>query len=234
LISAPGVAAGSVAVGARTSLWGAEANLTAGLLCSDTFHLAALGGFRFLRLEDQLRIGEQFQFKGNQVGLQDEFRTVNNFFGGQVGLETGVRFGRLTIDFRGKIGLGQMQQVAHVNGATNVLAPDGSTTLFQGGLLALRSNIGRHERDELAFIPEVGLNVGWQLTRHWKVYAGYSLLWLSTVARASEQIDPVVNTTQFPILSGNGPLVGPARPAFPFAGTDFWAQGASFGLELRY
>ena len=78
----------------------------------------------------------------------------------------------------------------------------------------------------------MGLNVGLQLTRHLKLYAGYSLLWVSTVARAGEQIDPVVNMTQFPIRSGNGPLVGPARPAFHFDGTDFWAQGLNFGLEL--
>ena len=76
----------------------------------------------------------------------------------------------------------------------------------------MRSNIGRHQRDELAFIPEVGLDVGWQLTRHVKVSAGYSLLWVSTVTRAGEQIDPVVNVTQLPIQSGNRPLVGPARP----------------------
>src|SRR5262249_58253536 len=150
-------------------------------------------------------------------------------WGGQVGVETGVRLGLLTIDFRGKLGLGQMHQVADVNGATNVLGPGGSTTLFQGGLLALRSNIGRHQRDELAFIPEVGLNVGLQLTRQLKLYAGYSFLWVSTVARSGEQIDPVVNVTQFPIRSGAGPLVGPARPAFDFDGTDFWAQGLNFG-----
>jgi hypothetical protein len=29
-------------------------------------------------------------------------------------------------------------------------------------------------------------------------------------------------------------LVGLARPAFHFDGTDFWAQGLDFGLELRY
>jgi len=69
---------------------------------------------------------------------------------------------------------------------------------------------------------------------HWKLYAGYSLLWITTVARAGEPIDPVVNITPFPILSGNGPLEGPARPAFNFNGTDFWAQGLNFGLELRY
>ena len=34
-----------------------------------------------------------------------------------------MQCGLLTIDFRGKIGLGQMHQVAYVNGATNVLAP---------------------------------------------------------------------------------------------------------------
>jgi hypothetical protein len=241
LIASPGVAAGSVTIGARTGLWGAEANLAAGLTCSDTFHLAALGGFRFLRLEDEVTAGEQFRvapdvpgFGGSSVNLRDEFRTVNSYYGGQVGLEAGVQFARLTIDFRGKLALGQMHQVADVSGATDVLRPDGSTTIFQGDLLALRSNIGRHQRDELAFIPEVGLNVGVQLTRHVKLYAGYSFLWVSTVARAGGQIDPVVNVTQFPIRSGNGPLVGPARPAFNFDGTDFWAQGLNFGLELRY
>jgi hypothetical protein len=123
-----------------------------------------------------------------------------------------------------------MQQLADVNGA---LSRNGAT-LFQAGLYALQSNSGRQERDKLAFIPEVGLNVGLQVTRHVKLSAGYSLLWVSTVARAGEQIDPVVNVSQFPLRSGIGPLVGPARPAFPFAGTDFWAQGLTLGLELSY
>jgi Putative beta barrel porin-7 (BBP7) len=39
---------------------------------------------------------------------------------------------------------------------------------LEGGLLALRSNIASHERDELAFVPEVGLNIGLQLTRRLK------------------------------------------------------------------
>lgn len=240
-VAFPGVAAGSITVGARTSLWGAEANLTAGRFGSDTFHLTALIGFRYLNLEDEVTVGEQFRvapgvpgFGGSAVGLRDEFRTVNRFYGGQVGLEAGGRFGLFTIDLRGKLGLGQMQQVAVVNGATDVLGPDGSRTSFLGGLYALRTNIGRHQRDELAFVPEAGFNLGLQLTRHLKLTAGYSFLWVSTVARAGEQIDPVVNVSQFPILSGNGPLVGPARPAFHFVGTEFWAQGLNLGLELRY
>jgi hypothetical protein len=241
LVAFPAVAAGTVTVGARTGLWGAETNLTTDLLCSDRVHLAALAGFRFLRLEDEVTAAEQFQvaptvpgFGGNKVNLQDGFRTGNNFCGGQVGLEAGVRLGLLTIDIRGKIALGQMQQVAHVNGATDVLKPDGSITIFQAGLFALPTNSGRHQRDELAFIPEVGLNVGWKLTGHFRLYTGYSFLWVSTVARAGDQIDPVVNVTQVPIKTLPGPLVGPARPAFNFTGTDFWAQGLNFGLELTY
>jgi hypothetical protein len=241
LVAFPGVAVGSIIVGTQNWLWGTEANLTAGVFRADRFHLSALGGFRFLRFEDTVTTGEQFLvapsvpgFGGSKVNLKDEFRTVNCFYGGQVGLESGVRLDRLTIDFRGKLGLGQMQQAADVGGTTHVLRPDGSTTIFQGGLYALQSNSGRHLREELAFIPEVGLNVGLQVTRYLKVYTGYSFLWVSTVARAGEQIDPVINVSQFPIRSGAGPLVGSARPAFNFNETDFWAQGLNFGLELRY
>jgi len=73
-----------------------------------------------------------------------------------------------------------------------------------------------------------------QLTRRLKARVGYSLLWVNRVARAGEQIDPVVNVTQFPILSGNGPLIGKARPALKLAETDFWAHGLNVGLELTY
>ena len=101
---------------------------------------------------------------------------INDFYGGQVGAEAGAQFGPLMIDFRCKMALGQMQQTADVNGATDVLNPDGSMTFFRGDLYALRSNIGRRQRDELAFVPEVGLNVGVQLTRHLKLFVGYSFL----------------------------------------------------------
>ena len=241
LVAAPGFAVGKVSIETRLGLWGVEANLRAGLVSSDRFRLTVLGGFRFLRLEDEVLSGEQFQvapgvpgFGGSSVSIQDEFRTVNDFYGGQVGAEAGARFGPVTIDVRCKIAMGQMQQVADVNGATEALNPDGSMTLFRGGLYALRSNTGRRQRDELAFIPEVGLNAGIQLTRHLKLFVGYTFLWISTVARAGEQIDSEINVSQFPIRSGDGPLVGRTRPAPKFHGTDFWAQGLSFGLELRY
>ena len=241
LISSPGIAVGSVAVGVSTWLSGAEANVSACLISSDRFQLTALGGFRFLSLDDDLTIDEQFKvannvpgFGGNRVTLQDEFGADNRFYGGQLGLKASVQRKVVTINFLGKIALGGIQQAIDINGATNVLSPNGSKTHFKGGLLALRSNIGSHEQDKIAFVPELGVNIGLQLTRRLKACVGYSFLWVSSVVRAGEQIDPVVNVTQFPILSGNGPLVGPARPALKLAETDFWAHGLNFGLELTY
>jgi hypothetical protein len=241
MVAMPGVAAGAVTVGSRTRLWGAEANLATGLACSDRFYLTGLGGFRYLSLEDGVTSGEQFRvspdvpgFGGNSVTIRDEFRTDNQFYGGQVGLEAGVRFDLLTVDFRARIALGQMRQVATVSGVTSRLSPAGSTDILPGGgLYALSTNSGRHQRDDLAFIPEAGVNLGFRVTDHVKLTAGYSFLWVSTVTRAGEHIDPVLNGNLIPIKESAGP-VGPARPAFNFDGSDFWAQGLNLGLELRY
>jgi len=241
LIASPGISVGSTNAAVSTWLSGAEANMSAHLVSYEGFRLTALGGFRFLSLDDDLTIDEQFKvaktvpgFGGKRVTLQDEFCADNHFYGGQLGLKASLQRKVITLDFLGKIAMGEMHQVVDINGVTNVFSPNGPTTVFKGGLLALQSNIGNHERDELAFVPELGVNVGVQLTRRLKARVGYSFLWVNSVARAGEQIDPVVNVTQFPILSGNGPLVGPARPGLKFAETDFWAHGLNFGFELTY
>jgi hypothetical protein len=181
-----------------------------------------------------LRIDQNFVFSGNHVSLFDQFQTVNNFYGGQLGVEGGWRFNRWTINVRSKFALGAMQQTADVNGATHVVAADGSIVDYEGGLLALRTNIGCCSTSEFAFIPEIDLNVGWQWTRQIRLFAGHTFLWVSCISRAAEHIDPVINESVVPILSGNGPLVGPARPAFQLVETDFWAQGLNFDVELSY
>jgi hypothetical protein len=129
-------------------------------------------------------------FGGSRVTLQDEFRILNNFYGGQLGMETGLRNDRMSIDVRATVALGQMQQLARIRGVTDSLSANGAASSFAGGLYALRSNIGRHERDDFAYIPNVELTASFQVMRHVKVSAGYSFLWVSTVSRAGEQIDP--------------------------------------------
>ncbi|WP_145210984.1 BBP7 family outer membrane beta-barrel protein [Planctomycetes bacterium TBK1r] len=51
---------------------------------------------------------------------------------------------------------------------------------------------------------------------------GYSILYLNDIARADDQIDLSVNTSQIP-----PGVVGAARPALAFRCTDFWPQGVT-------
>ena len=63
---------------------------------------------------------------------------------------------------------------------------------------------------------------------------GLGQIYWKSVARPAQQIDRAVNPSQLPSIFGPGQLVGTPRPTFVFRDTDFWAQGISFGLELRY
>ena len=91
-----------------------------------------------------------------------------------------------------------------------------------------------HTKDQFTVVPEVGLKLGCQITSFLRLDVGYTFLWMSDVARPGNQIDTTVNRTQVPSSLAFGPLVGPARPAFTFRESDFWAHGVSLGLECRY
>ena len=104
------------------------------------------------------------------------------------------------------------------------------TNSFKTGLLAQSTNSGRFTRDMFSVVPEIGVNVGYQITDNLTAYVGYNFLYWTNVARPGDQIDRTINISQ---LSG-GNLAGPARPVFTPRATDFWAQGVNFGLAFRW
>jgi hypothetical protein len=59
---------------------------------------------------------------------------------------------------------------------------------------------------------------------------------VNKVARPGNQIDRVINPTGRPAITGEppAPLTGPARPAFKFNNSDFWAQGLNVGLSFSF
>jgi hypothetical protein len=232
--TAQGVAGGALAgtfnSSLRSSLWGAEGNLRSNLCCGCNWFVDGIIGFRALGLNEDLIVSENLIVvrganAGNTFQVTDLFSTRNNFYGGQLGLVSEWRRGRWSLDLKTKVALGSTHQVAEINGSTVI-----NGTPFTGGLLALPSNIGRFSRDFFTWAPEVGLNLGYQFTPHLRGYVGYNFLYWSDVLRPGNQIDRVVNVNQLPpAIPG-----GPARPAFTFNGSDFWAQGVNFGLEFRY
>ena len=79
-------------------------------------------------------------------------------------------------------------------------------------------------------VPEVGINLGYQFTNHIRGFIGYNFLYWSNVVRPGNQIDQAVNPNLIPpSIPG-----GPSRPTFDFHGSDFWAQGINFGLDIRW
>jgi hypothetical protein len=234
LVCAEGLADGIMTIEATTRLWGAEGNVRRNLCQNAVFRCDALVGFRYLDLDDNLQIAEAvFAPQTGAVGRGfDSFSTRNQFYGGQVGavLETRLTQ-RLFLECRPKIAFGVTDQDIDIDGGLR-LTQGGVTTFHRGLLLALPSNIGHYHSNVFAVVPEIGINLAYQLTDHLRARVGYTFLYWSSVVRSGDQIDRFLNAALIP---GFGvPLAGPIRPLNPFQQTDFWAQGVNFGLELTW
>jgi Putative beta barrel porin-7 (BBP7) len=244
LVAEPGVLAGAVGVGLSTQLQGADLDAvyspTGSGSYADGFRLEFLGGFRWLQLKEGLGINENLQvlpgvpgIGGEIFDVLDAFGANNNFYGGQVGAHAEFRRGAWFLDVCGKLGLGDTHETVTVVGATSITPVAGPTTTARGGLLALPSNINRYSRDVFGFVPEVGVTLGYQPVERVRLFAGYTFLYWSEVARPGNEIDFSVNPTRLPVNEAVG-AVGANRPGFTFNGTDFWAQGIRFGVEFQY
>lgn len=246
LIAFPAVASGSVSAEAITKLDAAAGRLRWNLCCStntsaamgypllaDGYRVDLTGGYRFARLSDHLTITHTSLDLSNEdtTFAEDLFVTGNEFHGGEVGIVWERRWGRWLLLGVGRVALGNNRQTVRIEGRSVIDNGTGPQT-FTGGVLAQSSNIGFFRRDEFSVIPELGLTVGLQLTNHTRITAGYTFYYVSNVVRAGDIIDRDLNPGLLPPASG--PLTGPARPQFVFHETDFWAQGLTAGVDVRF
>jgi len=256
-VSVTGISTGSFSFSNSTQLQGFNADLLC-CWCGDYcccngqgYGVVLLGGFRYLDLQESIDITERIQvaanpmFMGQPVTLPDprlagaslvgtdSFHTRNQFYGGEVGLRATSYRGPWSLEGTGRVALGTTHQVVDINGMSSGVGPLGSFSAT-GNLLALPSNIGRFTKDKFSVVPEVGVNIGYNVTENLKLLAGYSFLYWSSVVRPGDQIDTVVDPRQLP-FSGNPPgRNGATRPAVLFRDTDFYAHGINFGAELRW
>ena len=201
-----------------------------------------IGGFQYLSLNENLVINENLTVlptappplvPGSTIMATDRFETRNSFYGGQIGARAEWWRGAWFTNVSGQVALGDTHQEVHISGSTVFTNPGSAPIRQPGGLLALPTNIGNYSRDQFSVVPQVGLNVGRQLTNNIRVFAGYTVIYWSNVVRPGDQIDPVINPTQLPTPTGPGTLVGPARPAFSFHETGLLIHGINLGLEIR-
>lgn len=223
---------GTIVVRNRTQLWGTEVDGLVCLLRVPSWEINGVLGFRYLGLREQLTLTRDLSVpSAGVVDNQrfDSFRTHNDFYGGQLGLQGSWRYRRFSVDLAGHVALGSMEEYVNISGS-NTIATTTGTTVFPGGIFTQPTNIGCQHQSRFAVVPDVQLKVGYALTQHLRATVGYDFLYVSSVVRPGDQIDRVVNTTQL----GGAALGGVARPMPLFNTTDFYAHGLNLGLEYRY
>jgi hypothetical protein len=249
-VGLPGAETGTLAIDNRSSLWGADVNLRHALCRQCDYRSEVFAGYRFLYLDDRLRITENIVALTNIVPVmsstvmfpagtrsvvEDEFHTRNQFHGGQVGAAAERQWGRFSLAARGSVALGATHQELTISGSQVVSVPGQPPVALTGGLLAVGPNLGTFTRDRFAVVPEVSLNAGYWLTPNVKAYVGYNFLYWSNVIRPGDQIDRVVDQSFIPNTVGITPgFSGQLRPQPLFQQSGFWAQGVQFGLEARW
>jgi hypothetical protein len=237
IVAFPGFSTGSLRVENSSQLWGIDGNIVRRLCTRCDRTIDVFAGYRYLYLSESITISESITAGagapdpvGTQVLVQDSFATKNHFHGGQVGARFEQRFDRFYVEFRPSIALGVNQQSLDIDGLQVRTRPGEAPQRFVGGLLAARSNIGHHTQSEFSAIPEVNLNVGYQITPRVRAFVGYSFLYWTSVIRPGDQIDRVVDLTQIP-NTPPVPSTGQLRPGVLFKETNFWAQGVNVGLQ---
>jgi Putative beta barrel porin-7 (BBP7) len=227
--------AGNVAIQSHSRFWGWEANgLIAVTRGAVDFNL--IGGFRYADLKESIVIVNNSTdlLLPTQASMIDQFEAANRFYGGQVGGRVTFNSGCWSFGVTGKVAAGCVWEDVNISGRTvqNAQPPVPAGT-FGGAVFTQSSNIGRHSSNEFATLSELNLRLGCQLCGCLRATVGYDLLYWDRVVRPGDQIDRAVNVSQSPVFA-TGSLVGAARPAPLHSQNDFFVQGFTAGLELRY
>ena len=198
------------------------------------FSSSLLFGGKFVELEENLiySVNSQRSAGGINTTTQgtDQFLTRNWFYGVQVGGGVNYDYKRLHASALGKIALGQTQQNIAISGSRSNTINGVSAAPTDGFIYALPTNSGMQNQSAFAAIPELQCRLGYDVTRHIQLYAGYDYFYWTSVLRPGNAVDSVINTSQ-----RNGQtLVGTPRPEPNMSPSGIWAQGMTFGVELKY
>jgi hypothetical protein len=233
---------GFINVNAPTELDGFEVNLRVKGYTVFSDRQDLIGGFRYLELCESVTINSGASFP-NPGGLPpttitstESFRTENQFYGSQIGLETFWGYRCFTLELIGKIAFGFVQQDVTIEGTAQMSVPGQPVQTFpnESILFVQPTNAGRFERNFFAVLPEMEVKLGYQVTPNIRATVGYDILALSNVIRPGSAIDVGVNPANTRFIATSQPDDPQRRPSFVFNGTDFWAQGLTLGVTVTY
>lgn len=256
-VSFPTFVSGGVEVYTSTKTWGAEIGPIVNVYrsCPEDegclWNIDLLGAFRFLQVDEVLRMssasnvipGNTLPFDGKlygapaQISVVDNFDTVNQFYGGQVGFNSEMRYCRTVLSLGAKIAFGVMHERLEINGTSTLVSgpfPNSTRSVVRSGLFANSTNNGRFNDDEFAVIPEITAGLGYTWRSWLTTHIGYNFMFVSRVVRPGNVYNPAVDPAVIPTSPSFG-LGGGVPVANPFmTKSEFWLQGVNFGFTVRY
>jgi hypothetical protein len=236
-----GVERGFINVAATTRMYGGDANLRYKGTSVFADRTDFVMGLRYLNLRDSLSIDSGANIYtpagtlSETITSFESFRTKNQFYGSQAGVESHYHYGNFTLDLSGKFATGWVHQEVEIAGGSQTTVPGQPTqSLPNRSILFVQpTNAGNYTRNEFAVLPEFLVKLGYQVTPHIRATVGYDLLYVSNVIRPGNALDAGVNPSNTAFIAVQQPSTA-HRPAFSFDGTDFWAQGLTAGLVITY
>lgn len=216
-VALPGMVTGQIGIDTSSDVNSTGLLLRRAWLQNGQGQVAIVGGYRYFRFRERLTIDQDLVFLDTiSIQSRDEFAVQNDFHGAEIGLAAEMQRGRWSLDALTKLGVGSVRQRLDIGGRTQ-------SSEFLGtqpsGLLAQTTNIGHSGDSEFAFLPELGVNVGYSVTSSLNLRAGYSLLWLTDALRTGDQIDLGIG--------------GPIHPQASLDATSVCIQGINLGVEWR-
>lgn len=212
---------GTVATRSDLEMYGSDGSLYLLLARSDSMRMDLLAGYTYNLLKNSISV-ETTSSGVNQTTTNDLFATKNTFNGGHLGVLSSVHRSRISFSTLAKVAFGSMQQSSSIRGFSNV-----NGTTLSAGILTQPSNIGEYSRDTFAFIPEVGLKLGFAARENVQFTVGYTMMMWSGVALAGNSIDNAIDPTQ--LVFGTG-----TRPNPMLTSDTFWMQGVDLGMNFSF
>ena len=240
-VAAPNQFSGLATLKLANRMQGAELNGLAAIFSNCSWNIKALAGFRYWNFNEHLKFfvnSPAVNIPKEIFLVKDRFHTENNFYGGQLGLGADYVCSQFFISAKGKIALGAMCEEVKIRGKFITNAFDGfkNPQSFSGGYFALPSNIGRHKRTTFAVIPEVTVNIGYQIADCWHLQVGYTFLYVNQVLWAGKQIKRKINPTQSSLyeFTATPTPTGRPSPKASLRSESLWVQGINIGLEFQF
>jgi hypothetical protein len=128
-----------------------------------------------------------------------------------------------------------MNEELLIEGRSDVIDPTrGIAAANPGGLLASPSTICHVRHDEFTYIWDATVSLGYNWSSCITTFVGYNFTYVNRVIRPGDQMTNVLNPALVPTSPTFG-VGGPvATPSVALTQSEFWLQGVTFGLVVKY